>query len=71
MIRELGSDLRFPFVPEDNKNAPIDAAMPKQTVLTSQGIYCIVSKIARPAWTDPPGLLIYIVISLVGSAEAR
>ena len=54
MIRELGSDLRLPGVPDDNKKAPIEAAMPKQTVLTSQGMYCIVSNIAKPACTDPP-----------------
>ena len=57
MIRELGNDRRFPGVPDDNKNAPIDAAIPKQTVLTSQGMYCIVSNIAKPACTDPPGVI--------------
>ena len=33
----------LPFVPEDNKNAPIDAACPKQIVETSALICCIVS----------------------------
>ena len=56
MILELGKDLLFPLVPADRRKAPIEAAMPKQTVLTSHGIYCIVSKIASPACTDPPGL---------------
>ena len=56
MILELGSDLLLPLVPAERRKAPIEAAMPKQTVFTSQGIYCIVSKIARPAWTEPPGL---------------
>lgn len=40
MIRELGSDLRFPGVPAPNRKAPIDAAMPKQTVATSHGMNC-------------------------------
>jgi hypothetical protein len=44
------------ILPAESRKAPIEAAIPKQTVLTSQGIYCIVSKIAKPAWTEPPGL---------------
>eukprot|EP01033_Poteriospumella_lacustris_P015210 gene15209-gene16082 len=71
MIRELGSDFRFPFVPADKRKAPIEAAMPKQTVLTSQGTYCMASKMASPACTDPPGLLMYKVMSAVGSSAAR
>ena len=35
----------------------MDAAIPKQTVDTSHGTYCIVSYIAIPALTLPPGLL--------------
>ena len=58
MILELGSDLLFPFVPAESKKAPMDAAIPKHTVFTSHGMYCIVSKMANPACTEPPGLLI-------------
>lgn len=32
----------------------MDAAMPKQTVLTSQGMNCMVSKMAIPLEIDPP-----------------
>jgi len=32
MMREFGSDLRLPFMPEQSRNAPIDAAVPKHTV---------------------------------------
>lgn len=71
MMREFGRDRRLPGAPAASRKAPIDAAIPKHTVLTSQGIYCIVSKIARPACTEPPGLLIYRVMSALGSAEAR
>ena len=35
----------------------IDAAMPRHVVETGQRTYCIVSKIARPLVTTPPGLL--------------
>ena len=33
----------FPGAPAPNKKAPILAAMPKHTVATSQGTYCMVS----------------------------
>lgn len=56
MMREFGSDLRLPLVPAESRKAPMDAAMPKHTVFTSHGMYCIVSKMASPACTEPPGL---------------
>jgi hypothetical protein len=43
MMRALGSDLRLPLAPAPSRNAPMDAAMPKHTVDTSQGMNCIVS----------------------------
>ena len=43
MISAFGSARRLPFVPDDSKNAPIEAAMPTQIVDTSHLIYCIVS----------------------------
>ena len=36
----------------------MEAAMPMQMVETSGLMYCMVSYIARPAVTTPPGLLI-------------
>jgi len=39
MMRELGSERRFPFAPAPRRKAPIEAAVPKQTVATSQGTY--------------------------------
>ena len=36
------------------RKAPIEAAIPKQTVLTSHGMNCIVSKIAMPLEMEPP-----------------
>ncbi len=39
---------------QPSRKAPMEAAMPKQTVLTSQGINCMVSKIAMPLDIDPP-----------------
>jgi hypothetical protein len=39
MILLLGSDLLLPGAPAPSKNAPIDAAVPKHTVLTSHGTY--------------------------------
>ena len=43
MILALGSDFRLPFAPAPSRKAPMDAAVPKQTVDTSQGTNCIVS----------------------------
>ena len=55
MIRAWGSARRFPEVPAANKNDPIEAAKPTQMVITYDLIYCIVSNIAIPAVTEPPG----------------
>ena len=38
---------------------------------TSGLTYCIVSYIAKPAVIEPPGLFIYICISLSGSSASR
>ena len=51
--------------------AAIEAAMPVQMVATSLDTYCIVSYIPSPAYTEPPGELIYMLMSLPGSAESR
>mmetsp|Transcript_14104 Transcript_14104/g.38624 ORF Transcript_14104/g.38624 Transcript_14104/m.38624 type:complete len:202 (+) Transcript_14104:260-865(+) len=71
IMREFGRLLRFPLAPAANKKEPIDAAIPKQTVSTSHGMNCIVSKMAKPADTDPPGELMYIVMFFSGSSPAR
>ena len=48
----------------------MEAAMPMQMVETSHLIYCMVSWMAMPALMEPPGLLIYRLISLSGSMGA-
>ena len=58
-------------MPAPRRKAPIEAALPKQTVLVSHGTNCIVSKIAMPAETEPPGELMYIVMSEFASSFAR
>ena len=49
----------------------MDAAMPMQMVETSHLIYCMVSWMAMPALMEPPGLLIYRLMSLSGSCPSR
>ena len=58
MTRELGRQKRLPLAPAASSSEPIEAAMPMQTVDTSERMYCIVSYIARPEVTTPPGELI-------------
>ena len=58
MTLEFGRQKRFPFAPAVNKNAPMLAACPTHKVETSGLMNCIVSYIARPAVTEPPGELI-------------
>src|SRR4030042_4275293 len=68
---ELGRANLFPLVPAAKSVAPIEAAKPTQTVEISGFTYCIVSYIAMPAVTEPPGVLIYSWISFSGSFEAK
>ena len=49
----------------------MEAAMPMQMVETSHLIYCMVSWMAMPALIEPPGLLIYRLMSLSGSCPSR
>ena len=56
-IVEFGSAKRLPLAPAASRNAPIDAAMPTHSVDTSGLMNCMVSKIAIPADTEPPGEL--------------
>jgi len=59
MISAFGNAKRLPFSPAVNKNEPIEAAIPITMVWTSALIKFMVSKIARPAVTLPPGELMY------------
>ena len=68
---EFGRAYLLPLVPAVRSIAPIDAAIPIHTVTTSHFTYCMVSYIAIPAVTDPPGELTYITISLSGSCFSR
>ena len=70
-ISELGSANRLPLAPLASRKAPIEAAIPMQMVDTSHLIYCMVSWMAMPALMDPPGLLIYRLMSLSGSCPSR
>ena len=58
MIFELGSENRLPLAPAANRKAPMLAAKPLHSVDTSGLTKFIVSKIAIPALTEPPGELI-------------
>ena len=42
-----------------------------QTVLTFGRMYCMVSWIARPAVTTPPGELMYMKMSFFGFSDSR
>lgn len=61
----------FPFSPPANNRLPILAAIPIPNVCTGHDIYCIVSYIARPALTLPPGELMYSLIGRVASSASR
>lgn len=62
---------RCPFSPPANNKLPILAAMPIQKVCTGAAIYCIVSYIAKPAETDPPGEFMYSLMGLRESSASR
>ena len=71
MIRLLVSATRIPGSPAASRKLPIDAAWPMHTVLTFGRMYCIVSWIARPAVTTPPGELMYMKMSFFGFSDSR
>ena len=60
MIRALVSALRLPLVPAASRNWPIDAAIPMQIVFIGARRCCMVSWIAMPLDTTPPGELTYM-----------
>ncbi|MNC70630.1 hypothetical protein D3C75_1214630 [compost metagenome] len=70
-MRELGSVKRLPFLPAASRNAPMLAARPVHRVDTSGLTNCMVSKMAIPAYTDPPGELMYREMSLSGFSDSR
>jgi hypothetical protein len=57
MMREFGNENRLPLAPAASRKAPIEAAIPVHSVDTSGLMKFMVSKIARPAETEPPGEL--------------
>ena len=57
MIWARGSASRLPGAPAVSRNCPIEAAIPMATVLTSGSMVSMVSKMAMPADTEPPGEL--------------
>ena len=71
MMVEFLSEYRCPFSPPANNRLPILAAEPIQNVCTGVLIYCIVSYIARPAVTTPPGELMYSLIGRDESSASR
>ena len=68
---EFGRHRRLPLAPELNSTAAIDAQQPRQMVDTSHLMKFIVSRMAMPAVTEPPGELMYSEMSLSGSALSR
>src|SRR5580658_8364123 len=71
MIREFGNENSISFAPAHNSSDPADAACPVHKVDTGGRMNCIVSYIARPDVTTPPGELMYIEISFFGFSASR
>ena len=65
MTRECGKASRLPFAPPTSSREPIEAARPTLIVETSALTCRMVSNIAKPAVTEPPGLLMYMYIGLL------
>ena len=59
MTRLFGSANLDPFVPPQSKKEAIDALRPTLIVTTRDLMWFIVSKMANPAMTLPPGQLMY------------
>ena len=72
MMRACGRAYRFPLVPAAaSMKHPMLAAKPMQMVLTGEVMCFIVSYIARPADTLPPGQLRYTLMSFPGLSASR
>ena len=52
---EFGSTKRLPLVPEERSTAAMEAHSPMQMVDTSHLMKFMVSRMPRPAVTEPPG----------------
>lgn len=59
MYSAFGNMKRLPLVPDEAMTVPIEAAIPITMVWTSALIKFMVSTIAKPAETEPPGVLTY------------
>src|SRR5665647_2664950 len=71
MMRALGSEKRISFAPAHSNSEPADAACPVHSVDTGGRMNCMVSYIASPDVTTPPGELMYIEISFLGFSASR
>mgnify|MGYP003868062999 CR=1 FL=1 len=56
--QKLGKEKRISFSPAVSNNEAAEAACPIHIVIILEEIYCIVSYIAKPDQTIPPGELI-------------
>src|SRR3954454_21145513 len=71
MIREFGNENRISLAPAHNSSEPAEAACPVHSVDTGGRMNCMVSYIASPDVTTPPGELMYIEISFFGLSASR
>src|SRR4029450_13194802 len=69
--RALAVPRRWPLVPEASSTEAIEAAMPAQVVATGQDSPWMVSTMARPLRTSPPGELIRSSIGSQGRSPSR
>lgn len=61
IILLLGSDRRWPASPAARSKDAMEHAWPTAKVATGHLMYCIVSYMANPAVTTPPGELMYML----------
>ncbi|KAI9586634.1 hypothetical protein GQX74_002481 [Glossina fuscipes] len=71
MIRAFGNEYRIPGSPAVNSNEPIEQACPTHHVAIAGFTYCIVSYMASPAVTTPPGEFIYKCIGLFAFSDCK
>ena len=71
MCLEWGNIIRLPLVPAEANNDPIEQACPITIVCISDLTYCMVSYMAIPAVTNPPGEFMYKTISLPGACDSK
>src|SRR5713226_5214966 len=71
MMREFGKENRISLAPAASSSEQEEAACPVHSVYTGGRMNCIVSYIASPDVTTPPGELMYIEISFFGLSASR